>query len=228
MVFKVIDVVVYDGEPIVETRLQYLNCVVDEFVIIEGTHTLSGGVKTRLHFEKNKHVFEPYLHKVKLHEVTFPDDLPIPPPAPGIHADCGMWCARENYLFDSVVPYLLEQEQPFFAFVGDVDAIPRKEALANLEYLELKAPLHFEMAMYHYSTIDSKSFVIPSFVVTPSTSLYTIRVSPPRWHMPYAGFHFCFLRNNQKLKVKNPVKISDGEDVYIPDDLLELLEHGLA
>ncbi len=38
----VYDYVIYDGEPIIEFRLKYLNEYVDKFIIVESIYTFSG------------------------------------------------------------------------------------------------------------------------------------------------------------------------------------------
>ncbi|MDX2189461.1 MAG: hypothetical protein SFY32_06340, partial [Bacteroidota bacterium] len=51
-----------------ELRLNELDSVVDKFVICEATYTHQGKDKP-LYFEQNKHLFEPFLHKI-IHVVS--------------------------------------------------------------------------------------------------------------------------------------------------------------
>ena len=44
-------------------RLEMLNDVVDQFLIVESRRTLAGGKKP-LHFLDNQNQFQPYLHKI--------------------------------------------------------------------------------------------------------------------------------------------------------------------
>ena len=60
----VIDYVLYNGEPIIEFRLKYLNNYVDKFIIVESIFTFSGKKKDDFYFKINKDIFEPYRKKV--------------------------------------------------------------------------------------------------------------------------------------------------------------------
>jgi beta-1,4-mannosyl-glycoprotein beta-1,4-N-acetylglucosaminyltransferase len=60
----IIDYIIYNGEPIVEYRLQYLNDYVDYFVLVESFYTHSGKKKSELYFNKNKDIFKKYENKL--------------------------------------------------------------------------------------------------------------------------------------------------------------------
>ena len=57
---KVIDLFIYNGEPIVELRLQYLSAHVDEVVVVESRTTFSGRAKPQLFVERDARLFRPY------------------------------------------------------------------------------------------------------------------------------------------------------------------------
>jgi beta-1,4-mannosyl-glycoprotein beta-1,4-N-acetylglucosaminyltransferase len=59
----VYDYVIYNGEPIMEFRLKYLNNYVDKFIIVESIYTHSGNKKDDFYYYINKHIFEEYKHK---------------------------------------------------------------------------------------------------------------------------------------------------------------------
>jgi beta-1,4-mannosyl-glycoprotein beta-1,4-N-acetylglucosaminyltransferase len=59
---------------LLEFRLEYLNDVVDLFVIAEATHTHAGNPKPLL-LKENASRFEKYRHKIKYLEVSFPEQL---------------------------------------------------------------------------------------------------------------------------------------------------------
>ena len=50
----VYDYVIYNGEPIIEFRLKYLNDYVDRFIIVESIYTHSGNKKEDFFFNMNK------------------------------------------------------------------------------------------------------------------------------------------------------------------------------
>ena len=45
----IFDYVLYNGEPIMEFRLKYLNNYVDRFIIVESIYTFSGNKKDELY-----------------------------------------------------------------------------------------------------------------------------------------------------------------------------------
>jgi len=57
------DYVIYNGEPIIEFRLKYLNDCVARFIIVESIYTHSGNKKEDFYFNMNKDIFEPYRKK---------------------------------------------------------------------------------------------------------------------------------------------------------------------
>ena len=50
----VYDYIIYNGEPIIEFRLKYLNDYVDRFIIVESMYTHSGIIKDDIYFNINK------------------------------------------------------------------------------------------------------------------------------------------------------------------------------
>jgi len=65
----VVDSILYNGEPILLTRLATLYDVVDRFYISEGTHSFAGDKKENLYKDLDAHLFEPY--KDKIHWLVF-------------------------------------------------------------------------------------------------------------------------------------------------------------
>jgi beta-1,4-mannosyl-glycoprotein beta-1,4-N-acetylglucosaminyltransferase len=61
-----IDTVMFNGEPILKTRLEYLSDHVDCFYICEQRYTHQGQYKDQLYVEKYKEWLEPYLNKIKI------------------------------------------------------------------------------------------------------------------------------------------------------------------
>ena len=64
------DYVLYNGEPIIEFRLKYLNDYVDRFIIVESIYTHSGIKKDNFYFNINKDIFEEYKHKIFFHPIN--------------------------------------------------------------------------------------------------------------------------------------------------------------
>ena len=57
---KIIDLFIYNGEPVVELRLPYLGPYVDEVVVVEARTTFSGRAKPQLFVERDAGLFAPY------------------------------------------------------------------------------------------------------------------------------------------------------------------------
>ena len=63
------DYIIYNGEPIIEFRLKYLNDYVDYFIITESIYTHSGKKKDDFYYYINKDLFEPYRKKILFHSI---------------------------------------------------------------------------------------------------------------------------------------------------------------
>ena len=66
---KIIDSFLFFQEiDLLKIRLDYLDSVVDKFIIVESGQTFKGNVKP-FNFEANKHLFEKYLHKIYYYKI---------------------------------------------------------------------------------------------------------------------------------------------------------------
>ena len=132
---KIIDYFLYNGEPIVEFRLDYLNEVVDYFVLIESRYTHSGNKKPFLYSEKNKELFQKYEKKLMIIIIDeFPNRyeykklekvLKFNKDKIDLYEEA--WLREKynrNYAYDIIIDHFKE---PFIIMVCDVDEIPKKE-----------------------------------------------------------------------------------------------------
>jgi beta-1,4-mannosyl-glycoprotein beta-1,4-N-acetylglucosaminyltransferase len=72
----VIDNVLYNGDPIIEFRLKYLNEYGDVFLIVESIYTHSGNRKNDLTYNINKYIFKEYEDKILFYRIEyFPSGL---------------------------------------------------------------------------------------------------------------------------------------------------------
>lgn len=107
---KIFDVFNYNGEPIVDARLEYLEDSVDHFVIVEGLHTFTGARKEDYFFNSAAFRTNP--------KVVF---VPVDDVVPG-----GAW-ANEAHQRDAALRVLRVLMQPEdLAFCSDADEIPCK------------------------------------------------------------------------------------------------------
>jgi beta-1,4-mannosyl-glycoprotein beta-1,4-N-acetylglucosaminyltransferase len=136
----ILDYFLYNGEPIIEYRLEYLNDYVDYFILIEAKYTHQGIKKPFLYSENNKELFQKYEKKLIIIIIEeFPDrndqlflninkNRPLHP-----HYSDDNW-AREVYNRNYAQNIILERfKEPFIIFVCDVDEIPNRNIIKNLK-----------------------------------------------------------------------------------------------
>ena len=149
----VYDYVIYNGEPIMEFRLKYLNNYVDKFIIVESIYTHSGNKKDEFYFNINKDIFEPY-KKVcfyPLHNLPTEADALYIRQNNILYEKTDSWI-NEVYQRDYIQNILDKYTNQFIIFVCDVDEIPKKELYMNIknDYDILHNGAHIEMLLLNY------------------------------------------------------------------------------
>jgi hypothetical protein len=151
---KVVDVILFDGEPMGHLRLKYLSDVVDLFVIVEAHYTHTGKFKSQLAMDTNKHWFTELEAEGKILKVVidkFPFDTNATLEKNPSH---GGW-KREFYQRDMLATLLLNHfhKQSFIMLSCDCDEIPRKEFVRKLPsiYNKLSMGVRLEMMFFYYS-----------------------------------------------------------------------------
>jgi beta-1,4-mannosyl-glycoprotein beta-1,4-N-acetylglucosaminyltransferase len=153
----IIDYIIYNGEPIVEYRLQYLNDYVDYFVLVESLYTHSGKKKPELYYYKNIDIFKKYEQKiiVKILE-TIPNkddkiyqDIIKYEKLPEVKDSWINEIYNRNYIQQELLKIF---DQPFIVLVCDADEIPRKELVQNIHtyYNRLNEGMHIQMYFLIY------------------------------------------------------------------------------
>ena len=153
----IIDYVLYNGEPIIEFRLEYLNSSVDYFVVIEAWYTHSGVKKPELFFLKNIDLFKKYQNKLIFKVIEkFPDrndeEIKKMIDSDKLKELSDSWI-RETYNRNCIQEILLDTfKQPFIVLVCDVDEIPKKELVLELHnhYDTLHEGKHIQMLLLNY------------------------------------------------------------------------------
>ena len=123
----------YNELTLLRLRLETLGAHVDRFVLVEATKTFSGKPKP-LVFERNRHLFTPWLDKIE-HVVV--DDMP----------DAGDAWAREAYQRNAMARGLPSARHEDIIMVSDVDEIPAPDALRSISPVK---PTLFGMRMFYY------------------------------------------------------------------------------
>lgn len=114
---RVIDCVIYNGEPILELRLRLLDAVVDRFVVVESTVTFKGDAKT-LRFDPA--AFARWVDRIDW-IVLQPEDF----------ADCDSAWARETTQRNAVLRGLQGLADDDLVLLSDVDELPCPEAVTS-------------------------------------------------------------------------------------------------
>lgn len=133
---------VYDCFPffnevdILKIRLNILNSYVDRFVIEESTVTFSGEPK-ELCFEKHKHLFEPFLHKI---DYIVVDNSPIDVTT---HE-------RDKFQKNQLLKGLKDIKEDDVIILSDVDEIPDPEKLRDvIAHIQKEKIYHFAQRMFY-------------------------------------------------------------------------------
>jgi beta-1,4-mannosyl-glycoprotein beta-1,4-N-acetylglucosaminyltransferase len=214
---KLFDSFPYNGEPVVELRLQHLAPHVDKFIIVEARQTHSGIRKDRLYIEEFADVFAPYTDKILFIIIdefpAMPKDWPDTQKEAYMHPDAYESWYRERYQRDIVKSYLLAKftQEPFLLICSDADEIVYAEVARDLtkQYFAFQEPIYLEMKFYYYHFGLQKSFhwhmayVLNDLGVQRASSLSALRTSSKKTQfIANAGWHASYFFNVKNLQRK--------------------------
>lgn len=194
---KIVDIVTFDGEPVLVARLKLLDAVVDRFVLIEARHTHAGAPKA---LEYRPAAYARWAHKIT-HVI-----IDAFPPAPPGWGDDQAWVLdnaeawwRESYQRDAAarVPGI---DDSTVCLVSDVDEIPDPSALLELVHVHAAAldegPVHLDMAhLVHAPVWESaterwtKAFAARFGHLAHGGGPTRVRCGPVARVLPRAGWH---------------------------------------
>lgn len=209
---KVIVTFPYNGEPIVELQLSYLQDVVDEFVIVEAYQTNSGKPKETIYYEKHAAVFAKYPKATFLTIEKYPE-MPVdwPQKKGQEYMNEGSYASwfRENYQRDYVTKYIAQKyrQEEYIVIAVDVDEIPRKEFVQEMHknYFAFNEPVYFEMDMFYYNFEWVKKYkwyhpYVVNDIGFVKWSLSDMRTRlPKRKFMQNAGWHASYFLSKRDL-----------------------------
>ena len=211
---KWIDTTMFNGEPIIKLRLEYLFNAVDTFYICEQRFTHQGAKKDELFIEKYKSWFEPYLTKIRflIDEKNYN----------GVNS----WVienAQRNYS----VPYILDEHkgEEYIVSVCDSDEIPNIDAVKQNTELHKKTSngaVIMEQPLYYYNlnwfvSTWKRAFFLNNLSLNEFKSLQHFRdykgpiidVFPCGWHMSY------FMSTNEiRRKIESFAHTEVNKDEY--------------
>ena len=207
--YKIIDCFTFFNElDLLEGRLEYLNDVVDYFIIVESDTTFSGNPKP-LNYLHNAKRYQKYLHKI----LYFPQAADL----------TGLDFKTIDHCDYQSPPWQLEYSQrnyignalKFFSdddivLVSDLDEIPRKEAIEfGIERLGTVAEAFgFYQQMFFYNFLHRQTRPCAGTVLTTNKFLQTHSAQwlrDMRSHIPMlsnAGWHLSFWGDPAKIELK--------------------------
>jgi beta-1,4-mannosyl-glycoprotein beta-1,4-N-acetylglucosaminyltransferase len=218
MSVKIIDCVIYNGDPILELRLEYLYEHVDRFVIIEACQTHSGKKKDTIHFYDQMEKFKKYGPKI---DILILDTFPKMPEnwidtqlithyiTKGSEESWFREQYQRNYIKEHL-DYTYSGNRKYIAMIADCDEIPRAETISILRnnYEKLSTFHKLEMDFFYYNFNWKKGkiwafpFVLNDKAVKEAThTLSTMRLlDAPRVYS--AGWHLSYFLDLQGIKTK--------------------------
>ena len=204
---KIVDCFTFYNELTMLTfRLEYLQDVVDYFVIVEATRTHTGNLKP-LFFEQNKSMFSKYLHKI-IHIVV--DDMPIEPILLKKSKKYEFTIKRENHQRRCIhrgIKQLSLQDNDLI-IISDCDEIPNRNTITNASIDKLYA---LSQDLYYYNlTFQQKDKWTQAKICDYNTyktfkDPQFIRKSQVPDTLLNAGWHFSYFGNIDFIvnKLKN-------------------------
>eukprot|EP00611_Tribonema_gayanum_P005658 TRINITY_DN1487_c1_g1_i2.p1 TRINITY_DN1487_c1_g1~~TRINITY_DN1487_c1_g1_i2.p1 ORF type:complete len:298 (+),score=29.00 TRINITY_DN1487_c1_g1_i2:370-1263(+) len=217
---KIIDTFLYNGEPALQLRLEMLNNVVDEFVIVEAATTFSGVPKPFLFTDQHAALLEPYRHKVTIIIVkSFPEpsdaDLRDLRSRSYINEQSAPSWFREQHQRDLIAPYVAERYkgQQYVVLVCDADEIPNPDVLHRMRssvdlYHALDVPTAMVMRMFYYNFSWLRFQHWPMAFAVNDQGLQAIqgKLAITRLlqmqHIDAAGWHLCYFFNAEGVARK--------------------------
>jgi beta-1,4-mannosyl-glycoprotein beta-1,4-N-acetylglucosaminyltransferase len=214
---KIIDCFTFYNEiELLNYRLNILNDYVDNFILVEATHTHVGREK-ELMFEKNKHLFE--IFKDKIIHVVVNDFLYISTDKTNAVEYENVW-KNENYQRNCIDNGIkkLNLTNDDIIVISDLDEIPDPNVFKKIKNNEIMIEFNsLEMDFYYYnlnSKIHDKWYKskILSYIhyinITENLKLNCndirtkIEVSKPNYIIKNGGWHLSFFGNSKHIKNK--------------------------
>lgn len=214
---KVIDVFTYNGEAdLLEIRLNILNDLVDEFIIIEAPTTFSGNPKP-LYFENDVERFADWAHKIKYFVIDEDDQelwnmAKVSPNTVGAEH----W-KREFVQKESIKKALTHLNDEDIVFIGDVDEI---WDLADYEPVCDLGPTKLLLRVYTYflnNRSDERFYgtLVGRYKDIKNECLNHLRTHPKARTTELSGWHFTSMGGLEEVRRKlNDSYTTDSYNTY--------------
>jgi hypothetical protein len=209
---KIIDAFPYNGDELLQYRLEYLYDVVDLFVIVEAGETFSGAWKDRFFID----AAIPHLYKY-MDKIVFVKQDRLPP-RPDWYTyssnnnpdDWWRELAQRELSKNAIKQYV--GDHPYLVIVGDVDEIPDKRMFENVDALYQMASQHpiFMLQDFYYYNFDwikadkwGQAYIISDKLVDQQPfSFWKVFGGDPRWQRVIGGWHFSYFMSKANIKRK--------------------------
>jgi len=225
----VIDVILYNGDPIGLFRMEYLKDVVDLVVVVECHMSFSGKKKDKIYLHDDEPVLKDLRMQNRLLEIEI-DTIPFPKKfefksRKGYNATISAAWVREKYARGAALPAIKKRlgNSPYILIATDVDEIPRKEMVAKFashyDYIGDGKRLAMSNHLYSFEWVMARSakdggaewvfpFVITNKGIRQWEQSHSFTLADLRVHntamslMPYilnAGWHCSFCSSVQEI-----------------------------
>lgn len=159
-------------------------------VLVEATHTHTGDPKP-LYFDDNKHLFSQY--NIRHIIVT---DLP----------NNGDAWANENYQRDCIFRGLTDCKDEDVIFIGDLDEIPRWQAIQYYIPAMGTASLQMDKMSYYLNCVEGYQSwgiaKITTWELLKQTTPNKLRNGGSGYSIYYAGWHFAWMGGFERMMLK--------------------------
>jgi len=203
----------FDELDLLELRLEYLNDVVDKFILVEGIYSHQGK-KKELYFEKNKSIFKKYLNKI---EHVIVDDYPLIDGKPYTDHFTYDYHTR-NAILNGLTK--IKSNENDIILISDVDEFPDKEMFHKFNG-KLSVFKHFMMYFkfnlrcinfeYDYGDglwagtrmLKKKDITTPQAIRMIKPKKYPWwRIDRKKINFINGGWHFRYLGDGKKLFIE--------------------------
>jgi len=213
---KIFDVFLFNNEiDMLSFRLEYLNDIVDKFIIVECSLTHSGKPK-KLYYKDNKDIFTDYNDKII--NVIATDLLDA-----SIEKDSFV---RKNKQRNSWINCIkdIEIDDNDLILISDVDEIPDKNSLENLKNNNVENVIYsFEQDIYLYNLYCKKNdknnnakalnyLTFKTIANQKSSDIRSNSVNIEYINIPNGGWHFSYFGNVDFIK--NKIKSFAYQEFY--------------
>ncbi len=196
---------------LLELRLNELNRVVDYFVLVESRYSHTNQPKP-LFFNENKKRFSQFLPKIR-HIII--DSFESVPPIESysfykndkgyramVKKNPSLW-ARELFQRDQIIKGLHDAKPTDVVLIGDVDEIPRAEAVAKSldteEILVLKQTMYVGYINLKVIKLWSGTKVLPCSLLSSPQEIRLVRKAKAIYH---GGWHFSSIGSLEQIRYK--------------------------